>query len=129
MIFVFDIRPKPKESAYTGRKVSFTRRKDKFYRRTIKYLAQEQMQKNGWQKIDKHKPVGCSIYYFYKRGKSVKREHMTVRPDLDNLTKNLLDPLNDVVYCDDSQIIKLHLEKHYTTDSNDYIMVHINEID
>jgi Holliday junction resolvase RusA-like endonuclease len=37
----------------------------------------------------------------------------TVKPDLDNLAKTVLDAMNGIVYKDDSQIIQLHLRKGY----------------
>jgi len=36
----------------------------------------------------------------------------TVKPDVDNVSKSILDALNDVAYNDDSQVIKLSIEKH-----------------
>lgn len=39
----------------------------------------------------------------------------TKRPDLDNLAKLVGDALNGLAYRDDSQIVGLTVEKHYTT--------------
>lgn len=36
------------------------------------------------------------------------------RPDIDNLTKAVLDALNEVAYWDDKQIVKMRLEKKYS---------------
>ncbi|WP_077391678.1 RusA family crossover junction endodeoxyribonuclease [Mobilibacterium timonense] len=38
----------------------------------------------------------------------------TVRPDLDNLVKLVLDALNGVAYADDSQIVRIHAFKKYS---------------
>ena len=40
--------------------------------------------------------------------------HPTKKPDLDNVAKIVLDSLNGIAYSDDSQIIKLVVEKHYS---------------
>ena len=40
--------------------------------------------------------------------------HPTKKPDLDNVAKIVLDSLNGIAYSDDSQIVKLNVEKHYS---------------
>lgn len=37
----------------------------------------------------------------------------TVKPDCDNICKNLLDSLNGVAYKDDKQIVDVHIKKFY----------------
>lgn len=59
-----------------------------------------------------------SIVAAYQRPKSVslkKRPHHTVKPDLDNVAKNIKDALSGVVYHDDKQVIKYvePFEKRY----------------
>lgn len=54
------------------------------------------------------------ITYYIKRPKTVKRDYPTVKPDLDNFDKNLLDSLNGYAYHDDSQIIRKLSEKCYS---------------
>ena len=38
----------------------------------------------------------------------------TKKPDIDNLTKSVLDALNGLAYADDSKIIKVAAEKQYS---------------
>lgn len=40
----------------------------------------------------------------------------TVRPDLDNLIKLVLDALNGAAYVDDAQIVRIHAFKQYSGD-------------
>ena len=51
----------------------------------------------------------------------------TTKPDIDNLVKFVCDSLNGVCYRDDSQIVELKAEKHYT-ESGPRTEVFINEI-
>lgn len=38
------------------------------------------------------------------------------KPDTDNYTKSILDACNGIIYKDDSQIVNLYAEKHYSDD-------------
>ena len=53
--------------------------------------------------------------------------HPTKKPDLDNVAKIVLDSLNGIAYSDDSQIVKLNVEKHYS--DNPRVEVTLDEID
>jgi len=58
-------------------------------------------------------PCMVSIVFTFQRPKSSKREHHTVKPDLDNLCKLLTDSCNGIVYQDDSQITQISISKAY----------------
>lgn len=65
-------------------------------------------------------PIKVKIYFQLQRPESVSnpkrkswREHPIVKPDLDKLARAILDSLTGVVYVDDSQVIKLTVEKQY----------------
>lgn len=45
------------------------------------------------------------------RPKRVKREADTVRPDVDNVAKGVMDALNGIAYRDDSQVVSLSVLK------------------
>jgi len=45
--------------------------------------------------------------------KDMKRMDPTSRPDYDNLLKGLMDQGNGILWRDDSQIVKAHIEKRY----------------
>ena len=86
-----------------------------------------------WLQIAKHKPkqpfvgdlmlkVIFTIPYpkkFYRTGKFKHLlkdnipEYVSVRPDLDNYCKLLLDVMSKGFYVDDSQVVKLQAEKVY----------------
>lgn len=68
-------------------------------------------------------PLSVSITAFYEVPKSYskkKKQEMldgqlypTKKPDIDNIAKCVLDALNKLAYRDDTQVVKLHMEKHY----------------
>ena len=87
-----------------------------------------------------NKPIQIGLDFYFKRPKSHYRsgkyshllkenipEFHIVKPDIDNLVKFVCDSLNGVCYRDDSQIVELKAEKHYT-DSSPRTEVFINEI-
>jgi len=49
----------------------------------------------------------------------------TVRPDIDNWVKPVMDVLNNLVYEDDGQITKLYVDKVYSTLDHPYIHIWI----
>jgi Holliday junction resolvase RusA-like endonuclease len=54
-----------------------------------------------------------TIRLFIRKPDSVKRYYPSVRPDIDNYVKAVLDACNGVVYKDDGQIISLTVSKAY----------------
>lgn len=77
-------------------------------------LIQELYHDAGGQKIDG--AVEMMITFSFIRPKSVsqkKRPEMTVKPDLDKLTRAVLDALTHHAYDDDSQVVWLHVNKTY----------------
>lgn len=63
--------------------------------------------------IDVFMPVPKS-YSKKKAEQALKNEiKPTVKPDCDNIAKNINDALNGIVYPDDKQIVSLIVNKHY----------------
>ncbi len=58
-------------------------------------------------------PVGLSVAFIFPRPKTVKRKWHTVKPDVDNPCKLLMDSLNGIVWRDDSQVCELTARKSY----------------
>lgn len=72
------------------------------------------------QKNTRKNAVKVVIEFFLKIPKSISRKSLedgvmpTVKPDLDNLAKTVLDGMNGIVYQDDSQIVEIILKKQYS---------------
>lgn len=59
-------------------------------------------------------PLAVSLDFYLTRGKSVKRQYPAVTPDIDKLTRAVLDALKGVI-ADDARITDLHVTKRYAT--------------
>jgi len=73
-------------------------------------------------------PVRVELLFFFNKPKTVKREHMSVKPDIDKLSRSVLDCLSGRVIKDDSQVIILNARKEYT-DKSPGVLVRVYEID
>jgi crossover junction endodeoxyribonuclease RusA len=75
----------------------------------------------GWAARDAVKevhagPITVGAVFWFLRPASVsakKRPYMTVKPDIDKVTRALLDALTGIVFRDDSQVVKLDVQKRY----------------
>jgi len=73
-------------------------------------------------------PVRVELLFYFNRPKTVKREHMSVKPDIDKLSRSVLDCLSGRVIKDDSQVIILNARKEYT-DKSPGVLVRVYEIE
>lgn len=64
----------------------------------------------------------------YSQKKKVMLIHTgyTHRPDVDNLTKSVLDALNGLAYKDDAQVCSLHFDKYYGKEAK--VIIEIEEV-
>lgn len=62
-------------------------------------------------------PVRVELLFYFNRPKTVKREYMSVKPDIDKLSRSILDCLSGRIIKDDSQVIILNARKEYTDQS------------
>lgn len=79
------------------------------------------------------KPLKVKIIAYYEVPKSAskkKKQQMlndeifpTVKPDTDNIAKSILDSLNKIAYLDDKQVVKLEVEKYYSTSANVAVII------
>ncbi len=60
-----------------------------------------------------NRALKAKIEFHFTRPKSQKSLHHTVRPDLDNVCKALLDAGNGILWHDDSQFVEIRMSKHY----------------
>ena len=64
--------------------------------------------------FSKHEPDALVAEFELPRPRSVRRDHPAVKPDLDKLTRALLDGITDAgVWVDDGQVINVNATKRY----------------
>lgn len=116
-----------------GRSQSFTPDKTVLYENLIKLSFQQAEDKETFFDGE---PVAVLIAAYYKIPKSTpkkKAEEMkkglivpTKKPDVDNIAKVICDALNGVAWHDDSQVVRLAVEKFYT-DHEEKVVVYISK--
>jgi crossover junction endodeoxyribonuclease RusA len=58
-------------------------------------------------------PVAVDIIFTFVPGKTVKRKEMTTKPDIDKLSRAILDSLTGICWRDDAQVVELQVCKVY----------------
>lgn len=131
-------QPKGKARARTvrrggGKSFSYTPEGTILYENLIKTCY---LQDAGHVLFNDGQPLEVSITAFYEVPKSYskkKKQEMldgqlypTKKPDIDNIAKCVLDALNKLAYRDDTQVVRLHMEKHY--DQVPRVEVEIREV-
>ncbi len=108
--------------AYTPKQtMDYEKRIANAYRRTTKYKA------------PKDTPVQMTIYAYHQVPKSAPKKRVgamlddrilpTVKPDIDNIAKVVIDGLNKVAYEDDNQIVDLRVVKRYAKSPKIVVMI------
>lgn len=72
---------------------------------------------HAWYQIPKSKPKQV------KENMRLEIIRPTVKPDLDNVIKIIMDSLNGVAYPDDKQVVEIHAIKRYSDDPCVTVMI------
>ena len=100
--------PRPRTSFTSGH--HYMPKAYKSFITMLKYSTKRQLA-SDWRIIGG--PCAIEIEFGMRRPKTVKREWPCVKPDVDNLTKSVLDAMNKIVFEDDGQVIELMVRKVY----------------
>lgn len=73
------------------------------------------------------RPLIMELEFHIERPKSVKRPYPTVKPDIDNFAKAILDAANGILYKDDSLICDLLVKKRYA--ATGYVRLKLSYLD
>lgn len=112
-------RPRVFTNKQTGRSQAITPKDSMSYENLVKWIYTSAMEPTKFEG-----EIEARIVAMYgipksmtKRNRQLIEEgklHPTKKPDLDNIAKIVLDALNGIAYKDDSQVVKLTVEKHYS---------------
>lgn len=131
--FIIEGKAKPKQSfRYTRQGFKYTPKDVKQYARDVQYSFAAKYP--TWlPSFLYQKPLRVEIQVYIKTPKSMSKTlkqralageiRPLVKPDCDNISKNILDALNGVVYPDDKQIVELTIKKYYS--DADFVKVNI----
>lgn len=127
MIFEVPGKPTGKARARTfynpkiGRVQSITPKDTVSYENLVKMCYITSEHRREWFNKE---PITMYITAFFEIPKSTSKKdrarmlsgelHPTKKPDADNIAKIVCDALNDVAYHDDTQIVRLIVDKRYT---------------
>lgn len=92
----------------------------KEWREKIAWHARQARNNVAHRGVVENWPVGVQLDFYFRRPKSAPRFRRSpiVRPDVDKLTRAVLDALTGVVFKDDSQVVGLHATKSYLDDDS-----------
>lgn len=125
MIFTLTIAPFPKLRARVDRRGwTYTPKKTVEFEKQIKNLSDRYK-----PSVPYTGPLRCEMVFVIRKPKSCKRKHPSVRPDIDNFAKGVMDALSGTFWKDDGQIIELFARKEYAAvDVPARIHVRIEEV-
>ena len=124
-------KARPRFNTYTGRTRTYTPSKTGAYE---KFIALSYRQAAG-KKLSG--AIEIKIECFYQIAKSHTKKNKaamesgeikaTIKPDIDNVAKAVLDGLNGVAFDDDKQVVKLEVSKRYDHEARVEVEVKENE--
>lgn len=122
-------KARPRMNTYTG--VAYTPTKTKYYEYLVKKAFQDKY--GGIDLIPGNIAVKVTIIAYFgvpKSASNKKSQQMlnqlirpTKKPDIDNITKIVLDAMNKFVIYDDTQVVELEVKKYYSKSPKIYVKV------
>ena len=116
----------------------YTPKTTKEYEERIRNAAMSEMGRGKISPWKEKQPLKVIIDAFFKLPKSATKQdridvlnHVklpTVKADIDNIAKTILDGMNGYVYADDSQVTDLVITKRYDCEDA-FVIVTVKEVD
>lgn len=133
MIYEFEIpgeivgKARPRMNARTGKAYTPTKTKDYEYFMKKWFITEYP----NFKQLETRVKVTIVAYFDIPKSTSKKKEvemlkqniSPTKKPDIDNITKIVLDAMNKFAFKDDTQVTKLEVEKKYATQSKIYVKI------
>lgn len=133
MIYEFEVpgeivgKARPRMNTRTGR--AYTPTKTKLYEYALRQWFC--MNYPNFKQIENRIKVTIVAYFDIPKSTGKKKEtemlnqsiSPTKKPDIDNITKIVLDSMNKFAFKDDTQVTKLEVEKKYATEPKIYVKI------
>lgn len=118
MKFTIPLQPKPKKRPQHGKGYTFTPKETREYEQIVGFYARRAIKQPLTGaisvKIDFYMPIPKSWTKAKKQGAFEGLIRPASKPDIDNLTKAILDGMNNgIAYTDDSLIVELIVREWY----------------
>lgn len=109
-------RPRGTTAGCSGYVRFYTPQATREYELKVAECARLAMAKDHWPIADK--AVACELIFFVKRPKNCPKSRVfpSVKPDLDNYVKAVVDGMSGIVFEDDKLIVDTHSAKRYAHD-------------
>jgi len=117
---------------FTKRGIKYTPKKITDYVKLCKVQIKQQLNKD-FKVIDKN--IAITLDFIFENPKTNKAntellnlgyvKYKNTRPDIDNLSKSILDVMNNLIYIDDNQIVSLIANKYYGKRAKTLIKIYI----
>jgi Holliday junction resolvase RusA-like endonuclease len=115
MELVFKIEPVPKLRARIGGRGAFTPTKSRKFEKQLQMLALNALQGKRYLIKTPNQAICVDVKFFLRPPKKLVRPYPSVRPDIDNYLKAVLDALNGILWVDDGCIVKVSCVKLYSS--------------
>ena len=112
MLITINIEPFAKQRNWTHQGRIIKNKKSRLWEKEAAVLLRQEFLHSPF-----YGAIDVNICFLFERPKTVKRKFHTVRPDIDNLQKSILDAANGILWNDDSQIVHLNSSKLYAQES------------
>lgn len=106
------ITPQPKLRPRMGPRGAYTPAKTKKAEQDLRILLNHELP-YGF-KMSEGEALSLDLTFYISTPESCKRDYPTVRPDLDNYIKLVMDALNGLVWKDDAQVCSITAHKTYS---------------
>lgn len=101
-----------------------TAEKTRVFQRTIGALARYKM----GPRAPYDQPLVVALRFHISRGGKGRRPSHDVKPDLDNLSKSVLDAFNKIVWVDDARIVRLDSSKVWTDAPQGWFVLEVDTL-
>ena len=120
-------KQRPRFNVENGR--VYTPKETSSYENYVKMCYLDYASTLNWEKLDGALRAEIEVFITppvsdSKKKKAMKLSHAirpAVKPDIDNITKSILDALNGVAYVDDKQVVECEVKKFYGEEASVYV--------